>query len=388
MKWKWSTISLGDIALQHGGSVDPQKHLDEEFELYSIPAFDKGAPEVATGAHIGSIKKVVQPSDVMISRIVPHIRRACIVGQNNGRRQIASGEWIIFRSKDIYPQYLRWVVVGDAFHSAFMRTVSGVGGSLLRARPKEVFKIEIPLPPLAEQKRIAAIMDAADALRAKRRESLAQLDILLQSTFLDVFGDPVTNPKGWEKSTVGKIAIKVTDGDHHTPKRSESGIKLLSARNILHGWVDLTNTDFVEQDEYERMIKRCHPEREDILISCSGSIGRVARITFTEPVVLVRSAALIKPDQSVVNSIFLEHFLRTPQLQLKMVQSAKSSSQANLFQKPIRDLPTLLPPLTLQHQFATIVESVEKQKSRLRAHLSELDTLFASLQSRAFNGEL
>ena len=249
-------------------------------------------------------------------------------------------------------------------------------------------RIEIPLPPLAEQKRIGAILDAADALRAKRRETLAQLDTLLQSTFLDMFGDPVTNPKGWKLSTVGNIASRVTDGDHHTPKRSQSGIKLLSARNILHGEIDLTNTDFVEQEEYERMIKRCHPEREDILISCSGSIGRVARITFKEPVVLVRSAALVKPNKSLIHPIFLENFLKTPQLHRKMVQSAKSSSQANLFQKPIRDLSTFLPPLPLQRRFATIVESVEQQKSRLGAHLAELDTLFASLQDRAFKGAL
>ena len=97
---------------------------------------------------------------------------------------------------------MRWVLVGDVFHSDFMRTVSGVGGSLLRARPAEVFKIQIPLPPLAEQKRIAGILDAADALRAKRREALAQLDTLIQSTFLDMFGDPVTNPMRWH---VGRL---------------------------------------------------------------------------------------------------------------------------------------------------------------------------------------
>ena len=194
---KWNMISTGDIALRKGGSVDPKKHQDEVFELYSIPAFDAGAPEVVAGSAIGSSKKAVQPNDVMISRIVPHIRRACVVGPAKGHRQIASGEWIIFRDERIWPKYFRWLLVEDVFHSAFMRTVSGVGGSLLRARPAEVFKIQIPLPPLAEQKRIAGILDAADALRAKRREALAQLDTLLQSTFLDMFGDPVTNPMGW-----------------------------------------------------------------------------------------------------------------------------------------------------------------------------------------------
>ena len=203
---KWNLITMGDIALRRGGSVDPKKHPIEVFELYSIPAFDAGVPEVVTGSAIGSSKKAVQSNDVMISRIVPHIRRACVVGASNGHRQIASTEWIIFRDERIWPKYLRWVLVGDVFQSAFMRTVSGVGGSLLRARPAEVFKIQVPLPPLAEQKRIARILDAADALRAKRREALAQLDTLLQSTFLDMFGDPVINPMGWKVRSLGDLA--------------------------------------------------------------------------------------------------------------------------------------------------------------------------------------
>ena len=203
---KWNLISMGDIALRRGGSVDPRKYQGEVFELYSIPAFDAGAPEVVAGSAIGSSKKAVQPNDVMISRIVPHIRRACVVGPSNGHRQIASSEWIIFRDERIWPKYLRWVLVGDVFHLAFMRTVSGVGGSLLRARPAEVFKIQVPLPPLAEQKKIAGILDAADALRAKRREALAQLDTLLESTFLDMFGDPVSNPRGWGVRELGEVA--------------------------------------------------------------------------------------------------------------------------------------------------------------------------------------
>ena len=89
-------------------------------------------------------------------------------------------------------------------------------------------KIQIPLPPLAEQGRIAGILDAADALRAKRREALAQLDTLLQSTFLDMFGDPVTNPMGWEQCVVGDVVHAAKDGPHVSPTYAESGVPALS----------------------------------------------------------------------------------------------------------------------------------------------------------------
>jgi type I restriction enzyme, S subunit len=91
-------IALGEIMASRSGSVDPSKHLDEVFELYSIPAFDSGRPELVAGRAIGSAKQVVRPGDVLLSRIVPHIRRSWVVRSGNGRRLIASGEWIVFRS--------------------------------------------------------------------------------------------------------------------------------------------------------------------------------------------------------------------------------------------------------------------------------------------------
>ncbi len=191
------TITLREIMASKLGSVDPSKFTDEMFDLYSIPAFDSGIPDIVLGEKIGSTKQIVQPGDILLSKIVPHIRRAWIVGQQRGRRIIASGEWIVFRSNKVDPRYLRHILVNNIFHSHFMQTVSGVGGSLLRARPAQVANIEILLPPLEEQKRIAEILDRAESLRAMRRQSIEQLNTLTQAIFLEMFGDPVTNPKGW-----------------------------------------------------------------------------------------------------------------------------------------------------------------------------------------------
>ncbi len=184
-------ISVGELMVSRGGSVNPLQFPNEEFDLYSIPAFDAGPPEIAQGSAIGSTKQVIQPKDVLLSKIVPHIRRAWIVGNDRGRRLIGSGEWIVFRGEKALPKYLRHVLVGDPFHQQFMQTVSGVGGSLLRARPAFVAAIQIPLPPLPEQRHIAAILDQAETLRTQRRTALAQLDSLTQSIFIDMFGDPL-----------------------------------------------------------------------------------------------------------------------------------------------------------------------------------------------------
>ena len=393
---KWNMISTGDIALRKGGSVDPKKHQDEVFELYSIPAFDAGAPEVVAGSAIGSSKKAVQPNDVMISRIVPHIRRACVVGPAKGHRQIASGEWIIFRDERIWPKYLRWLLVGDVFHSAFMRTVSGVGGSLLRARPAEVFKIQIPFPPLDEQKRIAGILDAADALRAKRREALAELDTLLQSTFLDMFGDPVTNPMGWEINRFDNWLDNIDSG--WSPK-------CLNRKALIGEW-GVLKLGAVTWCEFDESAQKAlppslapRPELEvapgDLLFTRKNTHDLVAAVAYVHNVrprlmlsdlifrLRLKSGIEMKPT-------FLWQLLIQPK-QRRVIQKfagGSAGSMPNISKAKLKTLQLIKPPLDLQNRFATIVESVEQQKICQRAHLAELDTLFASLQSRAFRGDL
>ncbi len=116
-------VSAGDLMARRTRSVNPLQYPDEVFELHSIPAFDRGEPDIQAGSNIGSSKQVIQPGDVMISKIVPHIRRASIVGPAGQHRQIASGEWIVFRSDSIHPPYLRQFLVSDVFHRQFKATV-------------------------------------------------------------------------------------------------------------------------------------------------------------------------------------------------------------------------------------------------------------------------
>ncbi|MGI6299766.1 MAG: restriction endonuclease subunit S [Verrucomicrobiota bacterium] len=389
---KWSQTTIGEFSIQKGASIDPRKHKDELFELYSIPAFDKGNPEIIQGSQIGSSKKIIQPDDVLLSRIVPHIRRAWVVGPGNGLRKIGSGEWIVFRSKKIFPRFLRWFFLWDDFHNYFMRTVSGVGGSLLRARPSEVYKIPIPIPPLSEQKRIAGILDAADALRAKRREALAQLDTLLQSTFLDMFGDPVTNPMGWEVGQLCDYTLKVGSGA--TPRGgdksyTQNGVALIRSLNVRDGefsWNKLARIN----DEQARRLSNVVVREDDILLNITGaSVARVCRAPGAVlPARVNQHVCIIRPSDKIEPN-YLEKILLVDSMKNKLIITGESGATRQAITKSqVLELGIPIPPLSLQRRFAAIVESVEKQKATMRAHLAELDTLFASLQSRAFNGEL
>ncbi len=153
-------VPIGNFYRDGVKSLDPRLTPDDHFELWSIPAFDKRIPEILRGDEIGSAKKVVYPGDVLLSRIIPHIRRAWVVRESpTGYSQIASTEWMVFSSEQIVPAFLQRTVTCDAFHAQFMQTITGVGGSLSRANPRAVTNIEIPLPPLEVQQEIVAEID-------------------------------------------------------------------------------------------------------------------------------------------------------------------------------------------------------------------------------------
>ena len=269
----------------------------------------------------------------------------------------------------------------------------GRGATFLQVSKRDIASLQIPLPPLAEQKRIAGILDAADALRAKRREALVQLDTLLQSTFLDMFGDPVTNPMGWEVTTVSRIG-SIQGGLQVTSKRRSLPIErpYLRVANVFRGFLELVEIKTIRLTESELL--RTSLDYEDILIveghGNKAEIGRCARWDGSiDQCVHQNHLIRLRCDGSKASPTYVENFINSPGGRRSLVGTSRTTSGLNTISvSKVRGSEIQLPPLDLQHQFAAITESVERQKATQRAHLAELDTLFASLQSRAFRGDL
>jgi type I restriction enzyme S subunit len=157
----WAATTLGSIRVDHSASVDPAKVTSELFELYSIPAFTTGRPEVIAGSEIGSTKKSLAPRTVVVSKLNPRINRVWIAGETSSFRQIGSSEWIPFFPVDgLEPRYLAYYMRQDAFRNYLAANVSGVGGSLMRVRPSVVDPFPFVLAPTAEQHRIVEAIDS------------------------------------------------------------------------------------------------------------------------------------------------------------------------------------------------------------------------------------
>ena len=257
---------------------------------------------------------------------------------------------------------------------------------------KRALELQIPLPPLAEQKRITGILDAADALRAKRREALAQLDTLLQSTFLDMFGDAVTNPMGWPEVALGAHTSKIGSGA--TPLGGEAaykkdGIALIRSMNVRDGHFSQHGIAFIDDQQAARL-DGVVVEPDDVLLNITGaSVARVCRAPRDVlPARVNQHVAIIRPTNGF-DQRFLEQCLLFPSMKRRLLRIAGAGATREAITKDaIKRLMVIQPPRNEQDRFAAIVQSVERQKTSQRTHLAELGNLFASLQSRAFRGDL
>ncbi len=381
-------VPLGQFMLNRGGSTDPAKQPDALFTLYSIPAFDVGAPELVQGCDIGSPKKNVESGDVLLSRIVPHIRRSWIVGEHPDSKILASGEWIVFRSDKMHAPYLRNFLLSDVFHQQFMQTVAGVGGSLLRANPKYVAEIAIPLPALNEQQRIAAILDKADALRRKRKSAIDLLENLKQSIFLEIFGDlerfPIVSVgqslarqfrNGLSPAKAGTFTGKVL-----TLSAITSGVFKPSAIKEAMFATELPINQRVEQGEF--LICRGNGNRSLV------GVGVFAPHSMPDT---------LFPDTIIAGTIDRDRF--HPQYfqdvwngKLVRSQIEKSARTTNgtfkVNQGGLEAINIPMPDISLQETYGDKVTLIEQAKNLAFAQHSLLNTAFSSLQSRAFAGQL
>jgi len=199
------------------------------------------------------------------------------------------------------PSYLYFFLNSSAFKNW---TGISSGANIKNIRNSELKDFPIPLPPIPEQQRIVEQLDQAQKLIDHRKEQLKLMDDLIQSTFYDMFGDPVKNEKGWEVKKLGDVCYRVTDGTHQSPNWSETGYPFLFVSNIRNHSIDFNTSKFVSLEEIERLTKNCPIEVGDILYTVVGSYGFPVRISELKYFAFQRHIAHIKPKQNLINTIY------------------------------------------------------------------------------------
>jgi type I restriction enzyme S subunit len=247
-------------------------------------------------------------------------------------------------------------------------------------------RMNIVLPPIEEQRRIAAILDKADALRQKRRTALQKLDSLTQAIFLDMFGDPATNPKSWPLASLGSVC-DVRDGTHDSPKYVDNGFPLVTSKNLTGGQVDLSNVSLISAYDYEAINRRSKVDLGDILMPMIGTIGSPV-IVRDEPEFAIKNVALIKFLANSPLNCFVHAFLSSEYFVRYIEDGNRGGTQKFLSLGDIRAIKIPLPPRKLQQSFGTLLHHYSACHDSMVVSASRIANVHNSLQHRAFRGEL
>ena len=382
----WPTVRLSDVCtVTAGGTPSRANH---EYFVGDIPWVKIGdmlqgvvtetEESITPSAVQNSAAKLLPAGTVLIS-IFATIGRTAVLGVPATTNQAIAG-LTPHNTEELSPTFLRrWL-------DSLVRTLEGrargvaqvnVNSGILRA-------LEIPLPPIDEQRRIAAILDQADTLRAKRREALAHLDDLTHSIFLDMFGDPVTNPLGWPVTTLTHLGQLDRGVSRHRPRNDPS---LLGGRHPLVQTGEVANSG-----GYIRSYTSTYSDlglaqsktwpAGTLCITIAANIAKTGILTFDS--CFPDSVVGFTSDKETTQ--YVRVWLGF--LQGTLERSAPQSAQKNINLAILRNLPVPKPPAEIIEEFAGHLERLEEAKNLAAADAQVLNGLFTSLQSRAFAGEL
>lgn len=387
----WQVKSLGEVANVISGQSPPSSTYN--YIQDGLPFFqgkvDFGITFPKVRVWCNAPVKIAKPNDILITVRAP-------VGPTNicdVESCIGRGLSAIRSTKDSYYKFIFY----------FLRSIEerisdkGRGSTFSAITQNELREIKIPLPPVSIQKQIADILEQADDTKQKRKEANKLTDEFLQSVFIEMFGDPVKNLRGWKKKTLPQII----DNEKNSLKRGPFGSSLRKDIFIPSGYLvyeqyHALNNDFTFQryfisEEKYKELKMFKVSEGDLIVSCSGVyLGKIAEVPTGAPKGIINQALLkITLDRKTIATEYFKFLWNTHLIQKILSLVSRGSGIPNFpSMSEVKSIEFPIPPISLQQQFAEIVNKTEALKEKQKQSEQELENLFQSLMQKAFKGEL
>jgi type I restriction enzyme, S subunit len=391
-------LALGEICSTLKETTSPATLSDSHVWYASIPAFDEtGAPELVRPNTIGSNKILLTKPCILFSRLNPRIPRVWdFTSLPPGHRLLGSTEFVPFVIEDpsrLEGRYLYWFLQSKRFIAKARAGVEAATKSRERVEKERLFAIPIPLPSPAQQRLIAAVLDKADGIRRKRRESLGLLDEFLPSAFLEMFGDPVRNERGWEVVRLGSIGdvqggLQVTATRASRPRQ----VPYLRVANVYRDRLDLSEVKNLGVTDGE--VGRTRLQSGDLLIveghGNPEEIGRSAVWDASiDPCTHQNHLIRVRLDVTRAEPHYCSAFLNSSGGRQQLFRFGKTTSGLNTISTGnVKAVEMMLPPVVDQGGYSQLRAHVLASGDRIRAAQRETEALFDSLAQRAFRGEL
>ncbi len=292
---------------------------------------------------------------------------------------------IRFKSLDINKlniNYFMYYLKSQSFKSQLSKQITG--SAQLNFGPSHLKKMKFPIVSLNEQLLINSILGNLDNQIRLKEKQIIEYDSLIKSRFVEMFGDPITNNKGWDVKDLNEIT-DVRDGTHDSPKYVDIGYPFVTSKNLVNGSIDFSTCQLISKDDYEKINQRSFVDDGDILMPMIGTIGG-AIVVKKDRDFAIKNVALIKfsKENSIVDRKFILNVLNSDSMNEFFNSIKKGGTQNFISLGLIRKIPTIIPPLKLQNEFASFVEQVDKLKFTVQKSLEETQTLFDSLMQKYF----
>ena len=264
-------------------------------------------------------------------------------------------------SDKILNKYLYWFLKGN---TPYLNSL-GRGATFREISKSIVAQIEINVPDIVYQKEVVDILEKISEVITRRKRELSAFDNLIKARFVEMFGDPSTNPRGWDETTISDECFYIKDGPHKSLPdigKENGGHPFISVRNIVNGHIDFSTARYISDEDYADAIRKCHPEKGDMLYSKGGTTGIAKLIDIDEEFANWVHVAVLKFDKSRLNGVFFENMLNCSYCYEQSQRLTKGIANRDLVLSAMAQIKLYCPPMELQNQFADFANQVDKSK--------------------------
>jgi type I restriction enzyme S subunit len=395
----WKKVKLDILCKMNSGGTPSRKNLSfysgdiPWAKISDIEAAEGGivlnTEEHITNSGLAAINNRIFESGTLLLAMYGSVGKVAFTGKKMSTNQAILG----INIKDVnildysYLKYWFQTIKSQLLDRA-------VGGTLQNISLGIVKELEIPLPPLATQKRIAEILDAADALRRKDQELLKKYDELAQAIFIDMFGDPVKNEKGWDVKTIRDIGLKISDGPFgsnlKTEHYSKEGVRVIRLKNIGINSFNDEDSAYINIHHYENVLKKhtCIPG--DILIGTLGEPNLRACIfpSNIDKAVNKADCVMLRINPKICNQNYVAYLLNIPSFVESVANKLHGQTRTRISMGQVANLLIIIPPKSIQDKFSELITNLKLQNDNIKVQRVSVSTLFNSLIQKAFKGEL
>lgn len=392
-------ITKGATPTTYGFDWQKEGILFLKSECVSQNGLDlKPARFISNDADEHMVRSQIKADDILIT-ITGNVGRVVILSKDfpggNINQHIAR---IRINNGNMYNGYVYQYLNQDKCRRHYYKITTGQAYPQISL--KQVRETLVPRPPLPEQQKIAEILTTVDDKISSIEDRIQQTEQLKKGLMEKLLTEGIGHtefkdtkvgriPVGWDLVGCERLCEKITDGEHLTPTFIESGIPLVSAKDVEETGVNFANVKFVSNADYIKMAKRCNPQKDDVLIVSRGAtIGRATLNSTAEKFALMGSVILLKPNRNVITGMYLSQYIKNPSTIKSLLNLSGSSAQQAIYLKDIKKLLLPCPSLPEQKQIASILSTVDEKLDVLHTKKANYETLKKGLMEQLLTGKM